>query len=77
MGDHAAEGDDGVRRRRRCGLEGDGVNSVSIPIARRSGSSITTSTATRAIAILHSLGHGAVAGNGAGIAVGTVLALGL
>ena len=57
--------------------DGGGVNSASILIARRSGSFLTASFATRAVAILHSLSCGGVdAGTGAGAGVGAVVGSG-
>ena len=60
-GDGVGDGDDDVG-------EGGGVNSASISNVRRSGN-VWPSFAAHAVAILHSLGRGAVAGIGTGAGV--------
>ena len=76
MGDHSEDDDDVDGGGDNVG-EGSGVNSASVSNARRSDSSLTTSLATRAVAILHSLGRGgADANTGAGAGVGVVVGSG-
>ena len=76
MGDHAEGGDGGVDEDGNGVDEGDdvgkggGINPASISNVCHSGSS-PFCFATRAVAILHSLGYGC-AGAGAGTAIGAV-----